>query len=84
MIDINDTPPVQEYEERKSITREEWDNIMFIIDAEQYIQDKAWDAMQDDETEVYRGLWIEEKKANKELHHTIEKETCKGSQEEMK
>jgi arsenate reductase-like glutaredoxin family protein len=59
--------PVQEYEERKSITREELENLIGICD-------RTWHSLQDDETEEYRDLYQQEQRANKELRHTIEKE----------
>lgn len=61
-------PPVQEYEERKSISKLDYGKIR------QFKKPPEWHDLEPCETEEYRDLYQQEQRANKELRHTIEKE----------
>ena len=61
-------PPVQEYEERKSISELDYMHLTCCVNPPE------WEELEPCETEEYRDLWLAEKRANKELRHTITKE----------
>jgi len=63
----DDGRPVQEYEDRRSITKDQYDN-------ELYLQDVKWEDLQQDETEEYKDLYLAEKRRVRELENQIERE----------
>ena len=69
------TPPVQEFEDRRSINQSEFIDIIlkgYNMDSDEI--EKLWNSLKEDETEEYRELWQTEKRAYKELKQRHEKE----------
>jgi len=66
MIDYNDVPPVQEYEEKISMNKNDFRMLQL------YPKNYEWEDFNPCKQEEYKDLWIEEKKTNKELRHTKE------------
>ena len=74
---FKEAPPVQEYEERKSISKEEFADLICHSNFTHLDEDgmmAVFHTLQEDETEVYKDLYHAERKRVRELETRLTKE----------